>query len=211
MDEWANRREPLVTVTIYVEGGGDSDYTRARCREGFARYCKKIAAPNRRPKIVACGGRQQAFDRFKTAIRLSRGNDQCALLVDSEGPVRPGDSPATYLHDRDGWDFPFLQNHRVFLMVQAMEAWLLADRSALSTYYGTGFRPNALPGDELHIEAIPKNDLEPSLLRATDGTKTKGRYHKTRHAFDLLAEIDFRKVEAGSPHAAAFHIFLRPL
>jgi hypothetical protein len=200
-----------VTVTIYVEGGGDSDYTRARCREGFARYCEKIVPFNRRPKIVACGGRQQAFDRFKTAISVIKGNDQCALLVDSENPVRPDDNAANYLHVRDKWDFPSLQNHHVFLMVQAMEAWLLADRNALAAYYGIGFRPNALPGDERHIEAIPKNDMEPSLVQATQGTKTKGRYHKTRHAFDLLAEIDPSKVEAGSPHAQAFHRFLRSL
>jgi hypothetical protein len=198
-----------VTVTIYVEGGGDSDYTRAKCREGFARYCEKVVPPNRRPRIVACGGRHQAFSRFVTAISASKGNDQCALVVDSEGPVGAEDNPANYLHVRDEWDFPPLQNHHVFLMVQAMEAWLLADRDALAAYYGAGFRLNALPGDERHIEAIPKNDLEPSLVQATRSTKTKGRYHKTRHAFDILSEIDPSKVESGSLFANAFHIFLR--
>jgi hypothetical protein len=96
-------------------------------------------------------------------------------------------------------------------MVQAMEAWFMADRSALAEYYGEGFRVRALPSDELHIESIPKDDLEPALVNATRATKTKGEYHKTRHAFALLVAIDPDKVELGSPHAAAFNDFLRSL
>jgi hypothetical protein len=94
-------------------------------------------------------------------------------------------------------------------MVQAMEAWFLADRDTLAAYYGQGFRLNALPGDERHIEAISKDDLVPSLEQATSDTKTKGQYHKTRHGFALLALIDPAKVEAGSQYAAVFHRFLR--
>jgi len=198
-------------VTIYVEGGGNSDYTRTTCREGFARYCEKSCPPNRRPKIVACGSRQQAFDRFKIDVGRIRAGHLCVLLVDSEGPVTAGNSPVVYLQAHDKWLFPPLQNNRIFLMVQAMEAWFLADRTALAAYYGTEFRANGLPGDERHIEAIPKDDLEPSLVNASRNTKTKGQYHKTRHAFTLLAEIDPRKVEAGSPYAAEFHAFLRTL
>jgi len=91
-----------------------------------------------------------------------------------------------------------------------MEAWFLADRDALAAYYGQGFRRNALPGDERHIEAISKDDLVPALEQATQATKTKGQYHKTRHGFALLAKIDPIKVEDGSQYAAAFHSFLRP-
>lgn len=93
-------------------------------------------------------------------------------------------------------------------MVQAMEAWLLADRNNLAIYYGRNFRPDVLPYTERRIEEIPKDRLEPSLVDATKDT-SKGRYHKTRHAFDLLATVDPTKVEAGSPHAVAFHRFLR--
>lgn len=94
-------------------------------------------------------------------------------------------------------------------MVQAMEAWFLADRDALAAYYGQGFRLSALPFDEKHIEAIPKDDLVPSLENCSRTTRTKGEYHKTRHGFALLAKIDPAKVETGSPHAKAFHKFLR--
>lgn len=198
-----------MSVKIYVEGGGDSVYTRAKCREGFARYCEKVVPPNRRPKVVACGGRQQTFDRFKTEAGRGEAGERCALLVDSEGPVKPNATPAVHLHKRDRWNFAGLPARQVFLMVQAMEAWFLADRTALADYYGQGFHPNALRGREGDIEVIAKNDLRASLEDATRDAKTKGSYHKTNHAFDLLARIDPGKVEASSDHAAAFHVFLR--
>jgi hypothetical protein len=199
-----------VTITIYVEGGGDHNKdTTVRCRQGFAEYCKKVA-PDRRLKVVACGGRNQAFDRFKTETGRTKPDEFCVLLVDSEGPVKQSAAPATHLHERDGWDFAQLPRKQIFLMVQAMEAWFLADRDALAAYYGQGFRRNALPGDERHIEAISKDDLVPALEQATQATKTKGQYHKTRHGFALLAKIDPIKVEDGSQYAAAFHSFLRP-
>jgi len=199
-----------VKVTIYVEGGGATSYSQSRCREGFAEYCKKVA-PDSHLKVVACGGRDQAFRHFEIEAGRAKTNNYCVLLVDSEGPVKHGAIPASHLHDRDGWDFAHLPSNQVFLMVQAMEAWFLADRDALANYYGQGFRRNALPGDEQHIEAIRKNDLVPSLENASSNTKTKGQYHKARHGFALLARIDPLKVEAGSLHAETFHRFLREI
>lgn len=200
-----------MTITIYVEGGGDhNNDIIVRCRQGFAEYCKKVA-PGRRLKVVACGGRNQAFDRFKTESERIKPDEVCVLLVDSEGPVKQDVSPATHLHERDGWNFVHLHREQIFLMVQSMEAWFLADRSALADYYGQGFRRNALPGDECHVESVSKGDLVPALDQATRDTKTKGQYHKTRHGFALLAKIDPAKVEAGSPHAAKFHKFLRSM
>ncbi len=200
-----------MSVTIYVEGGGDNNDTLIRCRQGFAEYCAKLTPAHRRPKIVACGGRQQTFDRFKTEARINNLGEICVLLVDSEGPVGPDIAPVTFLQTRDRWVLPDSKNFESFLMVQAMEAWLLADRETLAAFYGPDFRTNALPGDPRQIETIPKEDLEPSLVNATRATKSKGAYHKTRHAFTLLALIDPAKVERTSPRAAAFHRFLRSL
>jgi len=121
--------------------------------------------------------------------------------------VETGASPMVHLGRRDGWPFPDTLGHEAFLMVQAMEAWFFADRSALGNYYGQHFRLNALPGDERNIEVIRKDDLEPCLKDATRDTG-KGAYHKTRHGFDILALIAPDKVRQGSPHAAAFNEFL---
>ncbi|MGH9605825.1 MAG: DUF4276 family protein [Terracidiphilus sp.] len=158
---------------------------------------------------MPCGGRDLAFDQFKNALRAAKADEVCALLVDSEGNVEAGD-PVAHLSTRDKWRFPALNRNRVFLMVQAMEAWFLADREALASFYDGGFLANSLPGNP-NIEAISKEDLEPALKHASKPTKTKGEYHKVKHGFALLAAINPAKVERASPHAAALHEFLRAL
>ena len=199
-----------MSVRIYVEGGGNNKDTLKRCNEGFANYCRKLAPENRRPSIVACGGHDQAFKRFKTAVDSSQAGDVCALLVDAEAPVTAA-SVVQHLHDRDGWDFPALGRHEVFLMVQAMEAWFLADREALANFYDGGFLANSLPGNPTNVEAVSKDDLEPTLKHASKPTKTKGEYHKVKHGFALLAIIDPAKVAGASPHAKFLNEFLASL
>ncbi len=196
-----------MTVTVYVEGGGKGQGTRPRCRYGFNAYFRKVAPDGRHPKTVVCGSRDEAFSRFTTAILNSKRDELCVLLVDSEGPVTAEDAIA-HLTQRDHWKFPVLDRHKVFLMVQAMEAWFLADRTALASFYGSGFQLNALRGSQNDVEAILKNDLVTTLMDASRATKTKGPYHKTKHAFELLGRIDPAKVGNGSPHAAALNEFL---
>jgi hypothetical protein len=198
-----------VSVKIYVEGGGDNEDTITRCRQGFADYCANAAPQKRRPRIVPCGGQDQTFDKFKTSVQASDAGDLCVLLVDSEGPVG-ANTPLAYLSGRDKREFPQLREHQVFLMVQAMEAWFLADREALAEFYDGRFLAKSLRGSATDVESIRKDDLEPCLKHASRPTQ-KGEYHKTKHGFALLASIDPSKVEAGSPHAASFHRFLRSL
>lgn len=199
-----------MSVRIYVEGGGNNKDTLKRCNEGFASYCQKLAPAIRQPKIVACGGRQQAFNRFNTAVSSSQAGYVSVLLVDSEAPVTSA-AAVQHLHRRDGWDFPTLNNHKVFLMVQAMESWFLADREALARFYNGGFLANSLPGSPTNVEVVPKDDLQPSLKHASKPTKTKGEYHKIKHGFALLALVEPAKVGGGSPHAKLFNEFLSGL
>ena len=199
-----------MSVRIYVEGGGDNKDTLKRCSEGFASYCQKLVSANHRPKIVACGGRDEAFKRFKTAVDSSQAGDVCALLVDAEAPVCFASS-VQHLQERDHWNFPALVRHKVFLMVQAMEAWFLADRQALADFYNGGFLANSLPGSHTNVEAVQKGDLERALIHASRLTKTKGEYHKVKHGFALLALIDPARVAGASPHAKLFNEFLAGL
>ena len=83
-------------------------------------------------------------------------------------------------------------------MVQAMEAWIVADPSALARYYGQGFRPAALPKTR-NLEEVSKQDLERGLRQATQATG-KGRYHKIKHASDLLKRIDVSTVTSRCDH-----------
>ena len=118
-----------------------------------------------------------------------------ALLVDSEGLVDA--DPRQYLQRRDGWDLQCNNDH-CHLMVQTMEAWLIADLDALSKFYGQGFIANALPRNP-NVEQIDKEQLAPALKAATEQT-SKGKYHKTRHAPKILEQLDSAKVRRAARH-----------
>ena len=146
-------------------------------------------------KLVCCGPRDAAFCGFRKAVGEAEGAI-VLLLVDSEGPVSAG--PCEHLRARDGWEVTAVEAGSVHLMVQTMEAWIVADADALNRYYGQNFKAGLLPraGD---LESVAKNEVERSLCRATEHTG-KGRYHKIKHASDLLQRVDAEKVKARCRH-----------
>jgi len=79
-----------------------------------------------------------------------------------------------------------------------MEAWLIADPDALARFYGADFRRTAIP-DNPNVEEIDKAQLLSDLKTATRDT-TKGEYHKTRHAPQILGELDASQVRSAAPH-----------
>ena len=115
------------------------------------------------------------------------------LLKDSEQPMpeRPDD-----LCRRLGIDAQY--KDQVFWMVELMEAWFLADREALASYYGNGFQRSAI-GDTADVERIPKAEVMDRLKRATRET-AKREYHKVKHAPFLLEKLDSGRVQARSEH-----------
>ena len=188
-------------VRIYVEGGGDGKSSKAKLREGFGIFLSELRQKAREKRIrwnlTACGGRDQAHRGFANAM-ASYPKALVVLLVDSEGPITFGTDKRTYLQDRDGWDIQTTTEDQCHLMVQDMEAWLLADPEALSTYYGQGFNARAIPASP-NIETIAKNQLIPTFEKATKATQ-KGTYHKIRHGTALLARVNPMIVRGKSPH-----------
>ena len=81
-----------------------------------------------------------------------------------------------------------------------MEAWFLADKDNLATFFGRGFNANALPRNP-DIEEIPKNDLLTGLKNATRRCRPKGEYSKGRHSFEVLSKTDPVRVLDASPYA----------
>ena len=81
----------------------------------------------------------------------------------------------------------------VFWMTELMEAWFVADSENLRGYYGKDFNDKAMPSNP-EVERIPKKDVVDGLKGATRDTQ-KGVYHKTRHAPDLLMNLDREKVK----------------
>lgn len=198
----------MVGVRVYVEGGGDQRATLAACREGYRALLDKVVGDRPKPRIIACGGRRAAFDDFCTALG---GGASTLLLVDAEDPVQPGQTAWQHLSARDGWQRPSgATDDQAHLMVECMESWFLADKDALGAFYGQGFRRASLPANP-KVEEVPRKDVAAGLESATRDTKTKGCYHKTRHAFELLTRIDIGKLEHAAPWARRFFETLRTL
>lgn len=190
-----------MTVTLYVEGGGDANPLKRRCREGFREFLLKTSLKKQMPRIIACGGRRKAYRKFCVALAHAENGDFIALLVDSETAV--AEKPWLHLLHREGdqWERPEGADDRnVHMMVQVMESWFLADRDALSTYFGQKFNANALPAQR-DIENLRKQDVLHGLSEATRSC-AKGRYNKGHHSFEILAQIGADKVTSASPYAA---------
>jgi hypothetical protein len=188
-----------LSVKVYVEGGGNSKALKSDCRKGFSKFVEKAGMSGRMPGIVACGSRNDTFDDFKTAIASGQS---ALLLVDAEELVK---APGAWQHleDRDKWIRPVgATDDQCHLMVQVMESWFLADTDALKSFYGQKFQELALPQNP-KIEDVPKLDVQRGLEQATRAT-TKGRYHKGKPSFEILAELDPAKVRCKSPYADRF-------
>ena len=199
----------MVSTRLYVEGGGDRNPSKTRCRQAFRAFLRKAGLEGSLPRIFASGGRQRAYDDFRHALGVSCGDDLVVLLVDSEGPVATGAGPWRHLKDRDGWDKPAgATDDHVHLMVQCMETWFLADKDCLAAFFGPGFNANALPRNP-NVEKVAKNDVLNGLKSATRQCERRGEYGKGRHSFEILSEIDPAKVAAASPHAGRLVDHLR--
>ena len=189
-----------MNVTVYVEGGGNVRATKKRCRQGFSALFRKSGLSGRMPRIFAAGGRKDAWHDFRTALAGAGENDFIVLLVDSEVRVADGETPWGHLRERDRWSRPDgATEENAHLMVQCMESWFLADVDALAAFYGSGFNRRALPR-RADVENVSKRDLDRGLRQATHPSG-KGAYHKGRHSFEILAELDPGRVIAASPHA----------
>ena len=193
-------------IRIYIEGGGDSKTIGQPLRLGFQKFFRdilqKCRAKNIRLKIISRGGRDAAFDDFKTALRTYPEAFNI-LLVDAEGPVEENFKPWEHLKKRvgDEWDKPKgVNDDHCHLMVETMEAWFMADLEALEKYYGKDLKRNLLPRNP-KVEDIPKEDLKKKLKAATPNRE----YHEIRHASDLLELIDVAKVRKAAPHCN--HLF----
>ena len=186
-------------IAIYMEGGGEGNATKAALRQGMDTFLQPLKEAARDKalgwKLVCCGPRNEAFQRFQNAV--NSGDDVVnVLLVDAEGPVK--NLARRHLRDRDEWNLRFTPEETVHLMVQTMETWIVADAAALRSYYGQGFGTSKLP-KATNLETVPKPTVERSLDEATEPMQ-KGRYHKIRHASDLLKRIDMERVKARCPH-----------
>ncbi len=189
----------MVKVKVYVEGGSRGQLA-TKCRQGFSKFFKNAGLSGHMPSVVSCGSRNEAFNRFCTALEGSGSETIPILLVDSEDSAVNNGGPWLHLLSRDGWDRPEgARDEQAHLMVQCMETWFLADVSALEEFFGSGFRSSAIP-PRSDIENISKSDVLRQLKAASSGSR-KREYHKGNHSFEILARIDPASVIQRSPRA----------
>ena len=186
-------------IRLYCEGGGDGRATQEKLRDGLREFLKSLRDEARQKKIrfevMACGSRNETFDKFKTA-RRTHTTAFNVLLVDAEEPL--AQPPWRHLRERDGWNLQAADERHCHLMVQTTEAWIVADVEALKHFYQKGFNAKAIPKNP-DVERINKAELARALKNATRRTN-KGEYHKTRHTPELLKKIAPAKVRKAARH-----------
>lgn len=176
-----------MSAKIYIEGGGDSKELHIRCREAFRRLLEKCNFKGRMPRLIACGGRGDTFEDFKTACQISSADEYVALLVDSEEALQDIEQPWVHLNGRDRWIRPAkVRDEQALLMTTCMETWIASDRDALRKHYGGHLREKDLP--DLHnMEERSRHDIQNALVKATQDCRN--RYQKGKRSFEVLAAL----------------------
>lgn len=180
-------------VRIYIEGGGENERLRTRCREAFRFLLAKMGYAGKMPKLVACGSRMNAFKNFADGLKL-HPNSWSILLVDSEDPVKNltpdphSDMAWIHLNLRDGWIRPTdTEPYQALIMATSMETWIATDREALKNFFGKDLQENALPSLPT-IESQHRKDIFHKLEHATRNCTKK--YQKGDTSFKILETLD---------------------
>lgn len=184
-------------VTIYLEGGGDSKELHTRCREGFRKLLERCGFVGKMPKLVACGGRSQAYDDFCTAHRNASQRCIVLMLIDSEDPMADIETTWPHLKVRDGWEKPDnASDEQVLMMTTCMETWIVADRAALKAHYGQNLQESGLPA-VANLESRLRDAVQGALVHATRNCANK--YEKGKRSFQILAELTPETLSAHLP------------
>ena len=155
---------------LIIEGAKDT--RNGILRQGFNKLLVQKLEGNM-PRIVMGEGKQQAIDKFINY----RNSRKPYLLVDLDNKEseKENDLKNSNLIDH---------KKEVYFMIQEMEAWFLSQPDVLNSYYASDISGN-LP--DKHTKEIDKpSDF---LFDLTKRTK-KGKYHKIKHAVDLLQQLD---------------------
>lgn len=192
-------------ITIYVEGGGDSKYTQRFCSQGFGKLLEKAGFMGKMPRIIACGGRGAAFGDFRTALEAQEPTKYPILLVDSEDQIEKNITPWQHLKNREkNWIIPkHVSDNQAQLMVTCMETWIMADRAALSNFFGAELQNNSLLS-EYDLEQYDRHDVQDALAHATRNCGKNRPYKKGERSFDVLETLNPNTLKQRLPHFKRF-------
>lgn len=154
-------------VILFVEGTKDT--SNGDLRKGFNKLLSKKLS-GKMPRIVMGDGKKQAIDKFQNS-------NNSLLLCDLDGPEEK--------RERDISEHSLYESqHRVYYMIQEMEAWFISQPDILDKFYSTDLTKK--------IPRKPATAFENPDEKLQDWTRetSKGKYHKVRHGTILLEMLD---------------------
>ena len=181
-------------------------------RPGFQKLLAKYISLCRQRgikfRLVPGGSREETIKDFLRSCR-NRQSHLNVLLIDSEGPISDTTNFIGSLRDARFWDRAVhCEDAQINFMVQAMEAWFVADRRALVSHFGGRFNVKALPSPQ-SAESIAPANLVDAIQR---GLPRRGRrrrsYDKVVDGAALLGLIDHAAVSRHCPQFRRLMDFL---
>ena len=193
-------------VTIHFEGDGK---LKPGFRKLFARHADRARGNRIRFNLISGGPNAETVKDFLRSCRQNP-SDLNVLLVDSEGPAPSVADAIQKLRSQSYWDASAaVDDGQINFMVQAMEAWFIADPQALARHFGNSFNAGGLPNPR-NAETISPKDLTDSIDQALRGVGGRRRreYDKARDGARLLELIDEAAVRRNCPSFGRLADFL---
>lgn len=180
-----------MNAIIYIEGGGKgSNNTKIRCQRAFNKLLTKMGFGGRLPRLIACGGRGNVYERFLDDHRVPKAN-YVAMWIDAEELMTDIEQAWKHLAQVKtvpAWSLPEnAEDEQVLFMTTSMETWIVTDRETLRRHYGQSLNENPLPAIP-NIENRPRNEVFQALVTATK--KCENRYEKGTHSSEILEKLD---------------------
>ena len=182
-----------MSAAIYLEGGANganSKFLDIICERAFHKLLDRMGFTGRKPRLIACGGRDDVFNRFKTALR-DPGDNYIAMWIDSEDPMADIEQAWRHLAEVTTvatWPKPpGAADDQVLFMTTCMETWIVADRAALHEHYKQHLNENPLP-HTIGLESRLRHDVQQALETATKNCKNG--FSKGKRSFEIFEKLD---------------------
>lgn len=188
-------------MRIVIEGGGDSPVQDEVFRREWARFFASAGVTGEL-RIVRGQGRSQAWAKFQEYFPEP---ESALLLVDSER-VPTGESAWQHLSEHDEWAMPVGADKAAFLMICAMETWIVSDPQALAAVFPDSFNASAISEEWPDYEKVTKARINDALSQLTGGAYKKGVL-----SYQVLEALNPTTVEGRCPAAKTLLERLRAL
>ena len=193
MDQRPTWRKAVVRAIIYLEGGASGPKSKIldiRCERAFHKLLDRMGFTGRKPRLVACGGRDDVYKSFYRALRSSV-NGYVAMWIDSEEPIADIEKAWKHLAEVTtvgAWKQPEdAKDDQVLFMTTCMETWIVADRAALREHYKQNLNENPLPHPS-GFESQQRHEVQQALETATKNCNNA--YAKGKRSFDIFEKLD---------------------